>query len=138
MTPSEHPERETLWRFGLGRLDRKRMMAVENHLRQCPQCGRVALRAPDDRLVTLLRVSAPDGASGPSPRSSSATRPSRALGMIVLGLGLGSVLSFSLAGCSGGGKAAAFSPEDQAKAKAAFQKRFDGGGGKQMVRKVAP
>ena len=57
MTPAEHPDPETLARFVLGRLDRKAMARVERHLRGCSQCGQVALRVPDDRLVTLLRLS---------------------------------------------------------------------------------
>jgi Putative zinc-finger len=56
MTPSEHPDPETLGRFVLGRLDRRAMARVEGHLRGCSQCGQVAMRVPDDRLVTLLRV----------------------------------------------------------------------------------
>ncbi|MFI5456965.1 MAG: hypothetical protein ACHRXM_16085 [Isosphaerales bacterium] len=57
MTPSEHPDSETLGRFVLGRLDRKAMARVEGHLLDCSQCGQVAMQIPDDRLVTLLRVS---------------------------------------------------------------------------------
>ncbi len=57
MTPAEHPDRETLAGFVLGRLDRKAMTRVEGHLRVCSQCGQVAMEVPDDRLVRLLRVS---------------------------------------------------------------------------------
>jgi hypothetical protein len=134
MTPSEHPERETLWRFGLGRLDRKGMVAVEGHLRQCPQCGRIALRAPDDRLVTLLRASTAGPATGPSP----AKNPSRTLGTIVLGLSLIGVLGLSIPGCSGGRGVSTLSPADQAKAKEAFQKRYAGDDPKQTYRKASP
>ena len=152
MTSSEHPGRETLWRFGLGRLDRRGMVAVEGHLRQCPQCGRIALRAPDDRLVTLLRAPStglvaepsPDDMASPPrrrpelPRKSSAKKPSRTAGMIVLLLCLSAVLGPSILGCSGGGGAATLSPADQAKAKEAFQKRYAGGDEKQNHRKASP
>jgi hypothetical protein len=57
MTPSEHPDHEALARFVLGRLDRRAMATVEAHLRRCIQCGQVAMHVPDDRLVTLLRIS---------------------------------------------------------------------------------
>ena len=56
MTTSEHPDAETLGHFVLGRLDRRAMAQVEAHLRRCTQCGQVAMHAPDDRLVTLLRA----------------------------------------------------------------------------------
>jgi Putative zinc-finger len=57
MSPCEHPDPETLGRFVLGRLDRRVMARIERHLRSCSRCGEVAMLAPDDRLVTLLRVS---------------------------------------------------------------------------------
>jgi len=66
MAPSEHPDSETLGRFVLGRLDRKAMARVEGHLRSCSQCGQVAMQVPDDRLVTLLRVSSAGPATEPS------------------------------------------------------------------------
>ena len=53
MTPSEHPDAETLGRFVLGRLDRRTMATVEGHLRDCSRCGQVAMQVPDDRLVTI-------------------------------------------------------------------------------------
>jgi len=67
MTPAEHPDSETLGRFVLGRLDRRTMASVEGHLRGCSQCGLVAMQVPDDRLVTLLRVSSAGPATEPSP-----------------------------------------------------------------------
>ncbi len=67
MTHSEHPDTETLERFVLGRLDRRTMAKVEGHLRGCSQCGQVAMQVPDDRLVSLLRVSATGPATGSSP-----------------------------------------------------------------------
>jgi hypothetical protein len=57
MSAARHPDDETLARFVLGRLDRKAMARVEGHLQGCAQCGRVAMQVPDDRLVSLLRVS---------------------------------------------------------------------------------
>ena len=56
MTPSEHPDSETLGRFVLGRLDRRAMARVEGHLEGCSECGRVAMQVTDDRLVRLLRI----------------------------------------------------------------------------------
>ena len=66
MDPCEHPDRETLRRFALGRLNRRTMANVERHLRGCSECGQVAMQVPDDRLVSLLRVSTGGPASGPS------------------------------------------------------------------------
>ncbi len=57
MTHSEHPDAETLKRFVLGRLDRRTMAKVEGHLTCCTECGQVAMQVPDDRLMSLLRVS---------------------------------------------------------------------------------
>jgi hypothetical protein len=68
MTPSEHPDSETLGRFVLGRLDRRAMARVEEHLRSCFQCGQVAMQVPDDRLVRLLR--------GPTAGSGAESSPS--------------------------------------------------------------
>jgi len=67
MAPSEHPDSETLGRFVLGRLDRTAMARVEGHLRSCSQCGQVAMQVPDDRLVSLLRVSTAGPATGSFP-----------------------------------------------------------------------
>jgi hypothetical protein len=134
MIPSEHPGRETLWRFGLGRLNRKGMVTIEGHIRQCPRCGRIALRAPDDRLVTLLRATAAGRVTG----TAHAKGPPRTPGMIVLLFCLAGVLGSSIAGCSGGHTAAAFSPADQARAKESFKKRFAGGAEKQTYRKASP
>jgi hypothetical protein len=58
MGADAHPDDETLARYVLGRLDRNAMALVEGHLRRCVRCGQVAMHAPDDRLVSLLRVSA--------------------------------------------------------------------------------
>jgi hypothetical protein len=44
---------------------------------------------------------------------------------------LACVLGLSAAGCSGGGGDATLSPQDQAKAKESFKKRFDSFGEKQ-------
>jgi hypothetical protein len=57
MILSEHPDHEALARFVLGRLDRKAMATVVAHLRCCIPCEQVATQVPDDRLVTLLRIS---------------------------------------------------------------------------------
>lgn len=62
-----HPDPETLSRFILGRLDRREMATVEAHLRACLQCGQVAMRVPDDRLVRLLRAPSVGPATEPSP-----------------------------------------------------------------------
>jgi DNA-binding TFAR19-related protein (PDSD5 family) len=67
MSPSEHPDPETLGRFVLGRLDRRAMARVEGHLQGCSQCGQVAMRVPDDQLVKLLRASTARAATGSSP-----------------------------------------------------------------------
>ncbi len=133
MTASEHPGRETLWEFGLGRLDRRAMVAVEGHLRQCPQCGRIGLGAPDDRLVTLLRAASSDRVSG----FDSARRASRNLKTIVLLLCLAGVAGSPIAGCSGGQAGATFSPAVQAKAKESFKKKFAGDDRNQSARKAS-
>ena len=73
MTPSEHPDSETLGRFVLGRLDRRAMATVEGHLRGCSRCGQVAMQVPDDRLVTLLRVSTAGPATESSPCSAASS-----------------------------------------------------------------
>jgi hypothetical protein len=67
MTPSEHPDFETIGQFVLGRLDRRAMARVEGHLRGCSQCGQVAMQVPDDRLVRFLRGSTADPATESSP-----------------------------------------------------------------------
>jgi hypothetical protein len=58
MAPPRHPDSEILGRFVLGRLDRRAMATVEDHLRHCSLCGEVAMQVPDDRLVKLVRNSA--------------------------------------------------------------------------------
>jgi hypothetical protein len=63
MTPAVHPDPKTLGQFVLGRLDGRAMARVEGHLRGCSECEQAALRIPDDRLVTLLRVSTNDPAT---------------------------------------------------------------------------
>jgi hypothetical protein len=67
MTHSEHPDTETLERFVLGRLDRRTMARFEGHLTGCPECGQAAMQVPDDRLVSLLRVSTAGSATESSP-----------------------------------------------------------------------
>ncbi len=74
MTPSEHPDSETLGRFILGRLDRRAMARVEGHLSGCTQCGQVAMQVPDDRLVRLLRGSTAGPATESSPCKASGSR----------------------------------------------------------------
>ncbi len=74
MTPSEHPDSETLGRFVLGRLDRRAMARVEGHLSDCSQCGLVAMQVPDDRLVRLLRGSTAGPATESSPYNASGSR----------------------------------------------------------------
>jgi hypothetical protein len=68
MALSEHPDNETLGRFALGRLDRRSMARVEGHLRDCSECGQVAMQVLDDGLVTLLRNPAAGPTSDPSAR----------------------------------------------------------------------
>jgi hypothetical protein len=63
MSAARHPDDETLARFVLGRLDRKAMARVEGHLQDCSRCGRVAMQVPNDRLVSLLRISTAGPAS---------------------------------------------------------------------------
>jgi hypothetical protein len=70
MIPSEHPDFETLRQFVLGRLDRKSMTRIEDHLQSCCHCGNAAVHVPDDRLVKLLRASAA-GCDKPNTRSQS-------------------------------------------------------------------
>ena len=67
MAPAKHPDTETLERFVLGRLDRRTMATVEGHLRDCSECGQVAMQVPDDRLVRLLRGSTTGPATESSP-----------------------------------------------------------------------
>jgi hypothetical protein len=74
MASSKHPDSETLGQFVLGRLDRRMMARVEEHLGGCSQCGQIAMQVPDDRLVRLLRVSNADLATESSP-SNSASSP---------------------------------------------------------------
>ncbi len=74
MTPSEHPDAETLARFVLGRLDRRAMARIERHLRDCSQCRQVAMQVPDDRLVTLVRASTAGPATEPSPANAASCR----------------------------------------------------------------
>jgi hypothetical protein len=52
---SPHPDDAVLRQFALGRLRVEAMRRVESHLRDCPLCLRVALEAPADHLVELLR-----------------------------------------------------------------------------------
>jgi hypothetical protein len=56
MAPSpNHPERQRLEAFALGRLGSREMDRVEAHLRDCAACGAIVLAAPSDALVALLR-----------------------------------------------------------------------------------
>ena len=141
MAACTHPDDETLGRFVLGRLDRKTMARVEGHLRGCARCGQVAMRAPDDRLVSLLRVSTPgfpaaDAARsprfqlpGPS-RISAAGRSVGKLGRLVVLACLSGIMGSSLSGCSRGEGHADTSPDAQAKAKETFKKKFENYGKK--------
>jgi hypothetical protein len=58
---SPHPDPTTLRHFALGRLGNAAMRRVERHVRDCDVCLQVALTAPDDRLLGLLRRPAPSG-----------------------------------------------------------------------------
>jgi hypothetical protein len=141
MTACTHPDDETLGRFVLGQLDRKTMARVEGHLRGCSRCGQVAMRAPDDRLVSLLRVSTPgfpaaepaDSArfqlSGPC-RLSAAERSSGKLRTLVVLACLSGIMGSSVSGCSHGEGHADTSPDAQAKAKETFKKKFENYGKK--------
>jgi anti-sigma factor RsiW len=145
MTPRTHPNDETLAQFVLGRLDRKSMARVEGHLRGCSRCGQVAMQAPDDRLVTLLKGSTPRFATespaddttglprlearGPFRESSGSKSPGKLRTLVVLAC-LAGVLGSSVSGCSRVCGNADVSPEAQAKAKENFKKRFGGSGEK--------
>jgi hypothetical protein len=139
MADCTHPDDETLARFVLGRLDRKTMARVEGHLRCCSRCGEVATNVPNDRLVTLLRVStlglgneSPAGDTAGLPRSqvqgpfraSAAERSPGKLGTLVALACLAGVLGSSVAGCSRSEGHADSSPEAQIKAKESFKKKF--------------
>jgi hypothetical protein len=56
---SSHPDPATLRQFAVGRLQGEAMRRVELHVRDCKACVKAALDAPDDRLVGLLRRTAP-------------------------------------------------------------------------------
>jgi hypothetical protein len=62
---SPHPDPATLQQFALGRLRSEVMLQVERHLQVCEGCLQVALAAPDDRLVALLRRAAPGPCEDP-------------------------------------------------------------------------
>jgi hypothetical protein len=63
---SKHPEPDLLRRFALGQLGSEAMRRVERHVRYCEVCLRAALEAPGDRLVSLLRRTAPGPDVGPA------------------------------------------------------------------------
>lgn len=52
---ARHPDPEQLRRYALGLLAGEPTESVERHLAGCDRCCRLALEAPGDRLVTLLR-----------------------------------------------------------------------------------
>jgi hypothetical protein len=53
---SEHPPRDELEAFALGRLDDAVFAAVEEHVAVCADCEAVVSRAPGDSFTTLLRA----------------------------------------------------------------------------------
>jgi hypothetical protein len=65
-SPTQHPEPGVLEAFALGRLGTVEMDRVAAHLAGCGSCGRIALAAPEDPLIALLRRSSGDeGHGGP-------------------------------------------------------------------------
>jgi WD40 repeat protein len=68
---SDHPSREKLQSFGLGRLQGEVASAVEAHVVQCPACCRTLAEIGGDTLLDLLRAAhrTPPlpGESGPRP-----------------------------------------------------------------------
>jgi hypothetical protein len=56
---SPHPDAAVLTQYALGRLRHQAMRRVEGHLHDCQLCLRVALDAPADHLVELLRRASP-------------------------------------------------------------------------------
>jgi len=64
MPALEHPSPADLQAYAVGALSDDAARAVESHLAECPECLAVAVAAPDDTLVTLLR-SAETSQAGP-------------------------------------------------------------------------
>ncbi|HUG18374.1 MAG TPA: protein kinase [Planctomycetaceae bacterium] len=52
-----HPQREQLLEYGLGKLDPDKSDLIESHLAECDQCGETLLNLQDDTFVNLLRRS---------------------------------------------------------------------------------
>ena len=74
MTAASHPTSAELQAFALGTLPDAIAVDVESHLADCTECEHAAAVAPDDTLVTLLRL---PGCSGPSRRASGWPPPGR-------------------------------------------------------------
>src|SRR5262245_29804269 len=54
----DHPSRESLSDYGLGKLDEASASAVHAHLEVCHECRSVVESAPDDTLALMVRASA--------------------------------------------------------------------------------
>lgn len=52
-----HPQREQLLEYGLGKLDPDKSDLIELHLAECDQCGETLLNLQDDTFVNLIRRS---------------------------------------------------------------------------------
>ncbi len=57
---TQHPDRENLTAFGLGRLSEADSKAVETHVVDCEECRKKLEDLPADSLVSLLQAPTPD------------------------------------------------------------------------------
>src|SRR5262249_53121747 len=64
----DHPDRESLSAYGLGRLDETASAAVHDHLEVCNTCRAIVETAADDTLAQMVRASVPpaDSLTGPA------------------------------------------------------------------------
>lgn len=60
-TPTEHPDKDQLVAFGLGKLDSDEAEKIADHLDSCKDCSETIVRMQDDTFVSLVRnAPAPD------------------------------------------------------------------------------
>ena len=53
----DHPQRDQLREYGLGKLDPDQSHQIESHISECDQCGETLLNLQDDTFVNLIRRS---------------------------------------------------------------------------------